>query len=149
MEFNREQRRKLKKRMNKTGISLETAMELLERRMQAMSADALPEGTKVLLNYDAIVNQPGYKNRQSTYKEFVESNKDKEFTVEYDDKHTSGKLVCLAEDPSPQKWLWHAADLTPVKPVGESDSDSITPEGDADGNAEIQPSNVSEEPIPE
>lgn len=149
MQFNREQRRKMKKRLNKSGLSLDMAMELLERRIQAMSVDALPEGTKVLLNYDAIVNQPGYAKRQQAYKDFVENNKEKEFTVAYDDKHTSGKLVVLAEDTSVQKWLWHAADLTPVKPVSESDSDSIAPEEETNGNSEIQSSDISEAEISE
>lgn len=124
-------------------------MELLERRLQAMSSEALPEGTKVMLNYDAITSQPGYAKRQPAYKEFVEANKDKELTVAYDDKHTSGKLVVLEEDTSAQKWLWHVGDLIAVKPVGESDSDSIAAEGADDGNTEIQQGDISEGEVSE
>lgn len=133
MEFNREQRRKLKKRLNKSGMSVDTAIELLERRLQALSSEALPEGAKVRLDYDAIVNQPSYHKRQQTYRDFVEENKNKEFTVEYDGKHTSGKLVCLAEDMSEQKWLWHSADLIRLDDV----TNEIEPDSNLDNEVSI------------
>jgi len=150
VEFNREQRRKLKKRLNKSGLSLDAAMELLERRLQAMASDALLEGTKVRLNYESIVNQPSYSKRQQSYRDFVEANKETEFTVQYDDKHTSGKLVCLAEDTSEQKWLWHVGDLIAVEPVGESVDDSIAPKEESNGgDTEIQQGDIPEAEVSE
>ncbi len=148
MEFNREQRRKLKKRLNKSGLSVDTAIELLERRMQALASEALPVGAQVKLDYDAIVNQPNYTKRQQAYKDFVEANKEKEFTVEYDEKHTSGKLVCLAEDTSEQKWLWHAADLIRLDVKKEIDPESATgdvsEEANHDGRTENKSDLISE-----
>lgn len=151
MEFNREQRRKLKKRLNKSGLSIDTAIELLERRVQAMSTEALPEGAKVRLDYDAIVHQPSYSKRQPAYREFVEANKDNEFTVVYDDKHTSGKLVCLAEDTSEQKWLWHSADLIRLDTAKEIDSESVSgtenEEENPDGRTENESDFLSEDKV--
>lgn len=121
--YNREQRRKLKRRLQKNGISVEDAIDLFSRRLQDMGADALPEGAKVRLNYDAIVSQPSYAKRQQAYKDFVEENKDTIFTVVYDEKHQSGRLVLLAEDTSKQHWLWHYGDLIEVKTEEEIDSE--------------------------
>ena len=109
--FNREQRRKLKKRLSKSGISVDMAIELLDRRIKEMTADPIAAGTKVQLNYDRIVNSPGYNNCQQAYKDFVETNRDRIFTAAYDDKHQSGKIVCFEEDTSKERWLWYASDL--------------------------------------
>lgn len=68
----------------------------------------LEEGTKVKLNYDSITNEPSYKNKTKKYKNFVEKNKNKIFTVEYDEKYKNNPiLVCLKEDKSRAKWLWY------------------------------------------
>lgn len=83
----------------------------------------LSEGTKVRLNYDAIVNEPVYKNKLKSYKKFVEENKDTIFTVEYDKKYQNKPiLVCLAEDTSPSKWLWHCeSDLIVVDNISDNE----------------------------
>lgn len=135
--FNREQRRKLKKRLSKSGISVDMAIELLDRRFKEMNADPIEPGTKVQLNYDHIINSPGYTNRQQAYKDFVETNRDRIFTAAYDDKHQSGKIVCFNEDKSDQKWLWYASDLIVVNPEKESDSDSSNAAGTNGENTEI------------
>lgn len=68
----------------------------------------LPEGTKVMLNYTNITTEPDYKNKVEGYREFVENNKDKIFTVQYDEKYRNKPvLVSLAEDTNEIKWLWH------------------------------------------
>lgn len=132
--YNREQRRKLKRRLKKNGISVEDAIDLFTRRLQDMGADALPEGTKVRLNYDAITGQPNYAKRQEVYRNFVEENKDRVFTVAYDEKHQSGKLVLLAEDTSEQHWLWHCGDLIVVKTEEEIDSELETANSETEAN---------------
>lgn len=114
LKLNRSDRRKMGRRLRKTGISPEMAIELFERRLAQFAAQPLQEGTKVRLNYDEIVNAPGYDKKVKPYKAFVEENRDKVFTVAYDDKHTSGRMVVLAEDPSLQQWLWWSGDLIVV-----------------------------------
>lgn len=69
----------------------------------------VPEGAKVKLNYDSIVNDPNYSRKVQGYKDFVENNKDKVFTVEYDEKYKNKPLlVMLKEDTNEVKWLWHS-----------------------------------------
>lgn len=68
----------------------------------------IPEGAKVMLNYESITNELDYKNKVESYREFVENNKDKVFTVQYDEKYRNKPvLVSLAEDTNKIKWLWH------------------------------------------
>lgn len=72
------------------------------------NAYTISEGTKVRLNYESIISEPDYKNKVAGYKEFVENNKDKTFTVQYDEKYRNKPvLVSLAEDTNKIKWLWH------------------------------------------
>lgn len=69
----------------------------------------IEEGTKVKLNYDSITNDPNYPRKVQGYKDFVENNKDKIFTVEYDERYTNNPLlVMLKEDETEVKWLWHS-----------------------------------------
>jgi predicted site-specific integrase-resolvase len=75
---------------------------------QINNFEFLAEGTKVKLNYDEITSRPDYQRKQEKYRAFVENNKDKIFTVEYDERHREKPyLVCLEEDETPIKWLWH------------------------------------------
>ena len=68
----------------------------------------IPEGTKVMLNYESITTEPDYKAKVEGYRTFVENNKDKIFTVQYDEKYRNKPvLVSLAEDTNEIKWLWH------------------------------------------
>lgn len=67
----------------------------------------IPEGSKVKINYKEIKSRPNYDRLKPEYRDFVEKNKDRIFTVEYDDKHREKPyLVCFKEDNSPLKWLW-------------------------------------------
>lgn len=71
-------------------------------------AYSIPEGTKVKLNYESIINEPDYPKKKDRYKEFVENNKDKVFTVVYDEKYKNNPvLVSLEEDTNEVKWLWY------------------------------------------
>lgn len=121
--YNRAQKRKLKKRLGKSGISVDIAIDLMERRLADMNAEPLHEGDRVMLNYDKITQAPNYDKRQDAYKAFVEEHKEDEFTVEFDEKHTSGKLVCFKEDTSDTKWLWYVADLKKVSSSAVEEAD--------------------------
>ena len=85
------------------------------------NANILAEGTKVRLNYYSIVNEPVYKSKRKAYKKFVNENKDKIFTVEYDEKYKDKPiLVSLKEDDGEVKWLWHCeSDLIVVDETNE------------------------------
>lgn len=115
--FNREQRRKMEKRLKKGILDVDTAISMLERRVNTANAPGLPEGTHVRLNVDQIVKRPDYSKMQDAYRQFVESNADTEFTVAYDEKHTSGKLVLLrynrglADGETHPAWLFYSGDL--------------------------------------
>lgn len=71
----------------------------------------IPEGAKVKLNYKNITSHPDYNKKTKDYRDFVENNKGKIFTVQYD-KHygnygNGSMLVALKEDLSEMKWLFH------------------------------------------
>ena len=66
------------------------------------------EGTKVKLNYESIISEPDYARKTQRYKDFIENNKDKVFTVEYDERFKHNPIfVCLKEDETPAKWIFH------------------------------------------
>ena len=68
----------------------------------------LAEGTKVKLNYENITSQPDYQAKVKRYRDFIEENKDKTFTVQYDEKYKESPIfVVLKEDTNPVKWLFH------------------------------------------
>ena len=87
------------------------------------NVEILEEGTKVKLNYDTLVNEPTYKNKLKAYKKFINNNKDKVFTVVYDEKYRNKPiLVSLKEDDSEVKWLWHCmTDLIVVDETNNND----------------------------
>ena len=71
-------------------------------------AYTIPEGTKVKLNYENITNEPDYTKKVKAYREFVENNKNKIFTVQYDEKYKNKPiLVSFKEDTNDIKWLWY------------------------------------------
>lgn len=74
-------------------------------------ASDLVDGDKVRLNTDRIMAN-NFEKKSSRYKQFVQDNSSKVFTVEYDrDLMEDVPLYCLKEDPSEIKWLWVADDL--------------------------------------
>lgn len=76
----------------------------------------LKEGEKVKLNYDQITGRKSWHKYNPVYKAFVEANKDRIFTVEFDEVHeTRPSLVCLAEDDKEVKSLWWEGDLIRVE----------------------------------
>lgn len=100
----------------KNNIRYEAIKKMLDLAYENKDT-VLQEGQKVKLNYQRIISESDYKFKQKKYKEFIEVNKDKEFTVQYDEYHQNGKLVCLKEDNSEPKWLFTFYDLVPIAPI--------------------------------
>lgn len=110
--MNREQRRKLEKQLVAKGATREQAKMLIQIHTDKGS---LKEGDRVRLNMKSILEQPDYANMNPKYKQWVEDNKDKVFTVEYDEKHgENSTLVCLREDESDPRWLFWVGNLEKV-----------------------------------
>ena len=131
--MNRKQRRDLEKqvkRLNRTERQLGKAVTNLKevmgsiaiRRLQSGIADskdieilrnsnfahldnveACPDGTKCKLNVEGIQSRP-QKDLTDKFKDWVEANKEKEFTITREGARNS--LVCLAEDETEPKWLF-------------------------------------------
>ena len=99
--MNRSERRKLKK---------DNKINFLSKLINSTKYDTyeyLLEGEKVKLKYDYITSRTGYITKTKEYKKFIEDNKDKVFTVEYDANHLDNPIiVALKEDDSEPKWLF-------------------------------------------
>jgi hypothetical protein len=99
--LNRAQRRKLK-------ITKEQA-DIFDRLSQG---ELISAGSKVRLKYDQIVSRKDWETLNKKYKDFVETNKDIEFTVKIDENvHDMYKLVSLEEDTTEPKFLFWVGDL--------------------------------------
>ena len=113
--MNRAERRQYEKSMRKMGAKNSEA-----KRLSSMLKEnnQLKEGDKVKINYEKITKEPDYDSRLATYKTFIEDNKDKILTVEFDDKKAingSHFLVQFVEDTSSPKWLFYVDDLIAVE----------------------------------
>ena len=116
--LNREQRRKLIKKFEKSGLSNAQVKRLLEINEAPDLRGSLKEGDKVRLNVKSIQEHPDYQKMNPKYKQWIDSNKDKEFTVKYDPKYIDNPtLVCLEEDDTDPKWLFYVGDLEKVEEV--------------------------------
>lgn len=116
--MNREQRRALQK---KNGFSsdeikaVENLAEIKSGQGTPLAIPTIPEGAKVKINVDRIYRQKDFAMLQPRYRKFVQEARDKVYTVEYDpERRDRPSLVCLKEDPSEVKWLWHVSDLEVV-----------------------------------
>lgn len=99
--MNRETRRKLK-------ITKEQS-DIFDR---LSSGKLINAGSKVKLKYDQITSRKDWATLNQKYKDFVEENKDKEFTVQIDEKiHNMFRLVSLEEDTTEPKLLFWVGDL--------------------------------------
>lgn len=118
--MNREQKRELKKKIKKNP-SLKKAYESSKDWYENINPP-LNEGDKVKLNYERITSYPNYAVvMRRIYQAFVEDNKDRIFTVEYDpikkelNSPNVKYLVQLAEDESRPKFLFNSTDLIIVE----------------------------------
>ena len=104
--MNRAEKRKLAKKLKMKYAEL---LESLEFKIEDVTVEELPEGTKVKLKAEQILQQ---KDLNEKYREWVEVNKDKVFTCEKDPTlPNDSKRVVLKEDESNPKWLFHVTDL--------------------------------------
>lgn len=104
---NRAERRALAKRLKITPQKLN---ELLQVQIENIAIDYLPNGQKVRLKADKILERKSELSEK--FIQFIEENKDNILTVERDpEKDDEAQVVCLKEDPNEVKWLFHYADL--------------------------------------
>lgn len=107
--MNRETRRKLAKQMK---ISMKELNELLKPQIVDINIEDLPNGEKVRLKADKILERKEHLSEK--FIKFVEENKDKIFTVtKYDNGvgEENSQRYTLNEDNSPEKWIFHIGDL--------------------------------------
>lgn len=104
--MNRAKKRKLAKKLKMKYAEL---LESLEFKIEDVTVEELPEGTKVKLKAEQILQQGDLNEK---YREWVEANKDKVFTCEKDPTlPNDSKRVVFKEDESNPKWLFHVTDL--------------------------------------
>ena len=109
--MNREQRRKLNL-LPKDSIILTDLINMSKVKKALDDWKPIAEGTKVKLNIKKIKSDVNYPRLTNTYKTWVNENKDKVFTVEYDAKHKENPhLLCFKENVEPIKWLFWEGDL--------------------------------------
>ena len=117
---NRDETRALKKVLQKSGKTKQEIKDIIGlAKMLASSFDTegqsktrmyLREGEKVKFNIDKITSHSDWVRKQNSYKEFVESNVEKIFTVALIEQFKEKPyIVTFAEDTSEQQW-WFAAD---------------------------------------
>ena len=115
--MNREQRRAEVKRLQKHGMKRSMARALVEKNYSNVE---LEEGAVVKLNYDLMSRHPDWKVQRDDFKEWVTAHKDEYFTVEWDERRKAENsndkkiMVCLKEDDTNPKWLFHTDTLIPI-----------------------------------
>lgn len=106
--MNRRQKRDFIQTAKKKGLSEEMAKTYLSTLESSVSSKILPtqfeEGEKALLNVEKIVNRKGYDVLNPKYREFVESNAGKVFTVHIE----RPSVLSLKESP---EWIFWCGDL--------------------------------------
>ena len=104
--MNRAEKRKVAKKLKMKYAEL---LESLEFKIEDVTVEELPEGTKVKLKAEQILQQ---RDLNEKYREWVEANKDKVFTCEKDPTlPNDSKRVVFKEDENNPKWLFHVTDL--------------------------------------
>ena len=117
--LDREQRRKLKLSAKESAF-LTDLINMSKVKKALDDWKPIAEGTKVKLNIKRIKADVNYPRLTDVYKTWINENKDKIFTVEYDSKHKeSPQQLCLKENIEPVKWLFWEGDLI----VLEADND--------------------------
>ena len=101
--MNRADRRRLAKSKNK--FSFEKFMDVYKVMKEY---EAIPEGVKVRIDRKKL------EERQSVspqFKQWLDENSDKTFTVTYETASTNKHFVCLKEDKTEPKWLFWEGNL--------------------------------------
>lgn len=111
--INRKLRRKLNKGRKEKFTDADFAY--MDSFMIGAQKSELVEGEKVRINHDNIMANPMWKDYNPHYKEFVESNFDTIFTVEFENEKQKNNQICvLKEDESEVKWIFNSFELIKI-----------------------------------
>lgn len=117
--MNRDQKKQIAKAVRKKhgkAISRKQAAQLVNAVDLIVKASDVQEGDKVKLDYDKISSSKRWEQHSSPYREFVEANKDKVFTVEPNDRDANwGSIFQFVEDTTNPKWLFWGGHLKKVE----------------------------------
>lgn len=106
-KMNREQKRALAKKLH---ISYQELKEAIEFKIEDVTIEQLPEGTKVRLKTNQILNNGLHKNPQ--YREWVKKHDGDIFTCIREPSLPNDTKRCVfIEDETNPKWIFHVDDL--------------------------------------
>lgn len=118
---NRRARRERLQKLRDAGMNKIDAKYMIER-LSSKTRNPIEcwEGERVTLDFERLSHYKDYEKLSQGYKEFIEMNRGKVFTVEFDpyrkahNTKDKASLVQLAEDETNPKWLFWAGDLIPL-----------------------------------
>lgn len=106
-KMNRKDKRALAKKLK---ISYNQLLEMINFEIADVTVEQLPEGTKVKLKTDRILERK--EELSNRYVDWVEKHKDDIFTCERDPEFPDdSKRVVFKEDENEVKWSFHVTDL--------------------------------------
>jgi len=106
-KMNRKDKRALAKKLK---ISYNQLLEMINFEIADVTVEQLPEGTKVKLKTDRILERK--EELSDRYVDWVEKHKDDIFTCERDPEFPDdSKRVVFKEDENEVKWSFHVTDL--------------------------------------
>lgn len=106
-KMNRKDKRALAKKLK---ISYNQLLEMVNFEIADITVEELPEGTKVRLKTDKILERK--EELSERYIDWVEEHKNDVFTCERDpDFPDDSKRVVFKEDENEVKWSFHVTDL--------------------------------------
>ena len=106
-KMNRKDKRALAKKLK---ISYNQLLEMVNFEIADITVEELPEGTKVRLKTDKILERK--EELSERYIDWVEKHKNDIFTCERDPEFPDdSKRVVFKEDESEVKWSFHVTDL--------------------------------------
>ena len=111
--MNREQKRNIKKAINRGKINIDKAQKAFTEILQEkVNAFGINQGDKVKLDYEKLTNDPNFSRMNEEWKKWIEEHKNTKLTVDFDENHVKNKLFCVfEEDESEVKWLFYVGDL--------------------------------------
>lgn len=100
-------------------VSNEKSRDIIAKLIQEfgkIEIDQICEGDIVRLNVDRITGRKDYLHKQEEYKQFVESNRDKDFVAHlFRQRDDESNFSALIELKGAEKWLFWEGDLLRVK----------------------------------
>lgn len=107
-KMNRDEKRKLAKKLK---ISYQELLNAINFKIEDVTIEQLPEGTKVKLKADEILERK--EELTDKFINWVEEHRNDIFTCERDPSLPDDtKRVVFKEDTTDPKWLFHVTDLT-------------------------------------